>query len=165
LAALQAVAARSDFGSRHVLQAWDALRLMAVAPPAAVAKNVLGVVVDAPVETGVDTLAAYADGTARYLNYSGSVVVWDAPDARLAELVQAVVAAGEVIAGKIGPWEGPRPPLPSGQMRLSMLTPSGLHFGQAPFDVLAREPMAAPLINAAVQLMQALVEVAGTARS
>ncbi len=50
MAALQAIVARTDLGSRHVLQAWDALRLLAISPPAAIAKNVLGVVVDVPVE-------------------------------------------------------------------------------------------------------------------
>ncbi|MBL8725928.1 MAG: hypothetical protein JNK49_17925 [Planctomycetes bacterium] len=160
IAALQSVLAMVGLESRHALQAWDALRQLGVKPAANVGKRVLGVVLDVPVETGLDTLAAYADGTARYLNHAGSAIVWEAPDDRLAAAIQNVVAEGQRIATAIGPWQGARPALPAGMTRLSMLTPSGLHFGQAPFDVLAREPMAAPLIGAGTQLMQALIGLA-----
>ncbi|MBL8755145.1 MAG: hypothetical protein JNK15_17710 [Planctomycetes bacterium] len=157
---LQAILPQKGLESRHYLQAWHGLRSIGVAPAATEGKHVYGVVVDVPVATGVDTVAAYEDGSARYLNYTGSAVIWDAPDDRMAHLVAAVVAEGAKIAARIGPWEGARPPLPAGMTRLSMLTPSGLHFGQASFEVLAREPMAAPLIQAVTKLMQALIEFA-----
>ena len=35
-----------------------------------------GVVVDMPVDDGLDTLAGYADGSCRYVNHSGKVLVW-----------------------------------------------------------------------------------------
>jgi hypothetical protein len=38
-----------------------------------------------------------------------------------------------------------------------MLVPSGLHFGQAPFEVLMGDQMGGPVITAAMQLMQALI--------
>jgi hypothetical protein len=42
-----------------------------------------------------------------------------------------------------------------------MLTPSGLHFGQAPLNALANDAMAGPIINAALDLMQALIRKRG----
>lgn len=165
VAALQTVVETENLASRHYLQAWQALRQAGVSPSPTEGKHVLGVVVDVPVGPGVDTLAAYEDGTARYLNHAGSVVVWEAPDDRMAALVANLIAEGQTLAMRIGPWAEARPALPAGLARLSMLTPSGLHFGQAPFDQLAREPMAAPLVDAATRLMQALVEVATTNRS
>ncbi|MCU0863711.1 MAG: hypothetical protein MUC36_07975 [Planctomycetes bacterium] len=162
--ALQKVLAQEGLESRHHLQAWTVLRELGNAPSAAEAKHVYGVVVDVPVETGVDSVAAYEDGTARYLNYSGAAIVWEAPDDRLARVVREVLATGQKIATVIGPWEGARPELPAGQTRLSMLTPSGIHFGQAPFETLWREPMARPLIEAATRLMQALIGLDPKAR-
>jgi hypothetical protein len=41
------------------------------------ARLVLGVAAEMPVRKGHDLLAAYRDGTARYLNYSGKAVIWD----------------------------------------------------------------------------------------
>ena len=58
----------------------------------------------------------------------------------------------------IGPWEGDRPPLARGQARLSLLTPSGLHYGQAPFGALSRDALAAPAFGAATALMLALTK-------
>jgi hypothetical protein len=37
-----------------------------------------GIVMDVAVDGGLDTLAAYADGTARYINHSGSTIIWEA---------------------------------------------------------------------------------------
>ncbi|UOQ72993.1 hypothetical protein [Hymenobacter cellulosilyticus] len=42
-------------------------------------------------------------------------------------------------------------------MRLNLLTPSGLHFGQAPFDTLWQDALGGPVLVAAQQLMQALI--------
>jgi choline dehydrogenase-like flavoprotein len=60
--------------------------------------------------------------------------------------------------------EGPRPPLPPAMARISLLTPNGLHFGQAPFEAFTGDPMAAPIIGAAMQLMQALIQQAESRR-
>ena len=156
-AALEGVLARRGLESRHYLEAWHALRALGVAPPPIEQKHLYGVVVDVPVTSGVDTLAAYEDRSARYLNFSGAAVVWERPDASLDPLVDALLAAGRDLVARIGTWEGERPPLPPRLARVSLLTPSGLHFGQGAFDALAADPMAAPVIGAAGALMRALV--------
>jgi len=157
VAALQAVIARADLESRHYLEAWMGLRDAGVAPPHDLAKRVLGVVLDVPMPNGVDTLAAYADGHARYLNFSGASIVWDAPDARLDPQVKALLRAGQALANAIGPWEGARPPLNEGRARISLLTPSGLHFGDGPFEAFMQDPNAAPVLQAGTELMRALI--------
>jgi hypothetical protein len=47
---------------------------------------------------------------------------------------------------------------------VSLLTPSGLHFGQGPLGALSTDPMAAPIFEAGTALMLALVERAGGPR-
>ncbi len=156
--ALRRVLATEGLEARQYLQAWQALRELGHQPPPAQAKQVLGVVVEVGLEQGLDLVAAYADGTARYYNYSGAGVVWERPDDSLADPIQALLAAGERVAAQIGPWEQPRPAAPAkGTARISMLTPSGLHFGQAPFDALWQDALGGPVLAAAQELMQALI--------
>jgi hypothetical protein len=126
------IAARTDIEARHVLQAWTFLRQAGITPRLEHAKDVLGVVVSVPVQHGHDVLAAYRDGSARYVNFSGAAVVVDhtpiAVDAALRELLEQ----GRVLVTRIGPWTEPQVlPLAEGNARLMVLTPSGPHFGQA----------------------------------
>jgi hypothetical protein len=160
---LQSIVQRSKLESRHYLQAWFGLRELGQAPPPGQAKHVYGVVVDVPVEDGLDTLAAYEDGTARYINFRGAVIIWEAPDAQLKDPIEKLLSTARTLAKLIGPWEGPRPPMAPGMARISLLTPSGLHFGQAPFEALMGDSMAAPLISAATELMQALIALSEAA--
>ena len=154
---LDGILAQPGLESRHYLEAWMGLASLGVRPPEPEAKHLFGVVLDMPVSGGLDTLAAYEDLSARYLNFSGAGVIWDHPDSSLDSQIHGLLAAGRELLGKIGPWAGPRPPVPSGQARISLLTPSGLHFGQAAPGLLSRDPMAAPVLLAGTTLMQALI--------
>src|SRR6267142_5896966 len=78
------IASAEGLESRQLLQAWHFLRQAGFPPPADQAKLVLGVVAQMPVQGSHDLLAAYRDGSARYLNYSGKAVVWeDRSDAQI----------------------------------------------------------------------------------
>lgn len=157
-ASLRRVLSTPGLESRHYLQAWHALRAAGERPDEDEAKHLYGVVVEVAMPDGLDLLAAYEDGTARYYNYSGAGVVWERPDASVDSAVSALLAAGRTLVAQIGPWEGERPPAPrGGDVRLSLLTPSGLHFGQGPFDVLASDQLGGPAIAAATRLMQELI--------
>jgi hypothetical protein len=151
------IAAMADLESRHVLQAWHFLRSIGVAPPPDLAKQVLGAVAEVAVPDGHDTLAAYRDGSVRYLNFSGAAVVVDqhvpSVDAPAADLLTAAAA----IVDATGPWDGPLPELPAGSSRLTALTPLGPHFGQGPDEALRAEPMAAAFFDAATSLLLAVV--------
>jgi len=147
-----------DLESRHYLQAWHFLRELGESPTDRDAKRLYGVVVEVALDEGLDIVAAYADHTARYLNYSGAAIVWERPNESLDQTIDSLLAAGRMVAAQIGPGEGPRPAAPpKGQVRISMLVPSGLHFGQGPFDALSGDPLGGPVIAAAMQLMQSLI--------
>ncbi|HLY64752.1 MAG TPA: hypothetical protein VKU60_04380, partial [Chloroflexota bacterium] len=152
----QQIAVTDGMESRHTLQAWHFLRQAGLSAPADRARLVLGVAVEMPMRKGHDLLAAYRDGTARYLNYSGKAVIWeDHSDTRIQAAITDWLTAGQLIAGTIGVWEQPSlPPLPAGEARLMMLTPGGHRFGQAPVAALSQDPKAGPFLAAATRVLQ-----------
>jgi len=138
------IAARRGIESRHHVQAWHYLRQHGQSPPPEHAKDVLGVVVEVGLPEGLDVLAAYADHTARYWNHGGGGVVWEHADTSLDPLIDELLAAAHDFTEQIGPWTKPRPgPPEAGVLRLSFLTPSGLHFGQGSMDVFSKHPFSA----------------------
>jgi hypothetical protein len=153
------IASTEGLESRQVLQAWHFLREVGCPPPADRAKFVLGVVAEIPVEGAHDLLAAYRDGSARYLNHSGKAVVWE--DRSVSQVQAAIgtwLARGQVIAGATGPWDQPSfPPLLAGHARVMVLTPGGPQFGQGPMAGLSADPVAGPFISAAFSLMQLII--------
>jgi hypothetical protein len=155
---LRDISNRKGLEPRHYLQSWFFLKKFGVTPPPEKAKELLGVVVEVGMDRGLDIVAAYSDVSARYYNYSGAVVVWERPDASLDEPINSLLNSAQVVVAKIGAWTDARPPEPSkGYIRINMLTPSGLHFGQGPFDVFASDPIGGPVVSAAGGLMQRLI--------
>lgn len=155
---LRRILATRNLESRHYLQAWSFLRGLGEQPSAQEAKRLYGVVVEVALENGLDVVAAYADHTARYFNYSGAAIIWERPDDSLDQTVDALLDAGRAVAERIGPWKEARPPAPpAGQARISLLVASGLHFGQGAFEALANDPIGGPVIALATQLMQELI--------
>ena len=107
---------------------------------------------------GLDLIAAYPDHWARYYNFSGAAVIWEHPDDSLDATIDSLLVEASKVVVRMGPWDKERPgPPPKDQMRLSFLTPSGIHFGQAPINTLAADPMAAPVVRLAADLMHALM--------
>lgn len=149
----------SDLESRHHLQAWHFLEQAGYHPPQEKAKQLLGVVVEVAMPKGLDLLAAYSDHSARYYNYSGSGVVWEHPDASLNELIDQLLEASVKTVVQIDPWEKARPsPPPQGSVRLSFLTPAGLHFKQGTMDAISRDQLDGQVFLSAVALMKSLIE-------
>ncbi len=159
VAALRAITGMPGLESRQYLQAWYVLRGLGVEPSPSESKRVLGVVLEVHLDVGLDTLAAYADDTARYINHSGKLIVWDSPEPRMSQLIGTLLRAGQTVANEIGVWEeARRPPPPPSFVRLNMLTPSGLHFGEGPMDALGGDPMGGPVLAAGAALMSALID-------
>lgn len=155
---LHGILAMQNLESRHYLQAWTFLRALNEQPAGAQAKFVYGVVVEVTLEQGLDIVAAYADLTARYFNYSGAAIIWERPNDSLNQYVEALLQAGKIVAEQIGPMTEPRGPAPpAGQARISMLTPSGIHFGQASLEVLAADSRGGRVMGAAAELMMRLI--------
>jgi hypothetical protein len=148
----------ADRETRLHLQAWSLARAAGVAPRED-AKDVLGVVVDMGLDEGLDTLAAFADGSARYLNHSGSAVVWEVPDMAVGQLVRALLGEAAIIVAMGGPLDGPRfPPPAPGSTMISVLTRGGIYLGAGPIDAITADPRGGPVIAAASELLALLVQ-------
>jgi hypothetical protein len=146
--------------SRIRLWSWNALRRLGEPPGEDHAARVEGVVVEVEVGKGVDTLAAYADGTARYLLHTGAKVIWDAPDKRLAPAIAAVIAAAgearaEIPAGRLPGEPG------AGLARFTLLTPAGPRAIEEPIaEVSSPSSPRAPLFAAATTLLEEILAIA-----
>ncbi len=157
----QGITSMPSIESRHVLQAWHFLRSIGIAPEGAVAKHVVGAVAEVALPQGHDLLAAYEDGSVRYLNNSGAVAVIDEVLPTVEAPARDMLRIGQAIVQAIGPWEGPLPPLPTGYSRLTLLTPLGPHFGQGPDVALRADQQGAAFLDAATRTLLAVVEAAG----
>jgi hypothetical protein len=153
------IADSPDVESRVMLQAWHLLRSIGVQPPSDVATHVLGVVAEVAVPDGHDLLAAYEDGSVRYVNYSGAATIIEERIPTVDAPARELLGIGQAIVDAIGPWDGPLPPLPAGHSRITMLTPLGPHFGQGPDDVLRADTSAAAFFDAATRTLVAVVSL------
>jgi len=123
-------------------------------------KRLLGVIVEVPLESGLDVLAVYSEGGVRYINQTGKLAVFEGV-ASLQPHVQRLLAASEAVVTGIGPWRKPRRPPPKrGNMRLTFLTSDGLCFGEGPWSAMQREATAGPVIQRATDLLQTVVRMA-----
>ncbi len=155
--ALRAIADDAGAPSRIRALAFNRLRENSadVAP-----KHLFGMIVEVPLDGGLDTLAAYEDGSVRYINRSGKMSIFETEIPPLADTVKALLTGGQGIVDAIGPWEEPRLPAPSdGNVRMSFVVSDGLYFGEGPYDDLMRDHMATPVMRAAGNLLVAVVDL------
>lgn len=128
--------------------------------------GIRGVVVDVAVEAGVDTVAGFADGSARYLNHAGAVIVWEAEDASVSPRVAELLAAAEPVLAIAGPIDDAVPPPPGPEhAQIAVLAPDGVLVGTGPYAALAADAIAGPVLRAAYELMVALMGVTAPARA
>ncbi len=123
-------------------------------------KELLGVIAEVSMDGGLDVLASFKDGTARYINQSGKMIVWEnMEDSMTKRLTRELFLNASSVVEKIGPWDKKRLPYPpKGTVRLSFLVSDGLYFGQGPAEIFFKDPLAGPVLNAATQLMVYLME-------
>ena len=155
---LHRVLALPDQETRLHLLAWRALRELGETPSDAEASRVRGVIIEVGLERGVDSLAAYADHSARYLNQGGGVIIWEAHEPSLEATVEALLEAAEGIVHATGLLAGPRPPPPAlGQAAISVLTDRGIHSGTGPLSGLSQDRLGGPVMTCGLTLMKALI--------
>jgi hypothetical protein len=124
-------------------------------------KELLGVIVEVGLDEGLDVLASYQDGRARYINYTGKMIIWESPDITSEDLTHNLFRESLNIVKRIGPWHEARKPAPDrGNVRISFLVSDGLYFGEGSINVLFNDPMGAPALAAATSLMQFLIQKA-----
>lgn len=125
--------------TRLLLWSWTALRGLGLHPKNDEARQIRGVVIQVPIREGADVLAAYADGTARYVNHSGKVIAWDLPDAHIGNIVHTMLGrakdldahAPTAVATGFG----------DGVVRVTVLTFSGNRFAEVPMCSLQGSPI------------------------
>lgn len=101
---------REGLECRMRLWIWTALRSVGVAPESRDGEVVRGAVIEVPTGGGVDVLAAYEDGTARYINYTGRSIFWDARDEKVTALCRAFLAEAQKSAAQSSPKNDYSPP-------------------------------------------------------
>ncbi len=153
------IAFTEGFESLQYLQAWHFLRAAGRLPSADKAKLVLGVVIEMPNGGRHDLLAAYSDGSARYVNHSDKVIlVEDRSDPQIQGAIQVWIDLAHTVAEVIGPWNTTLPNLPPEHACITILTPIGPHFGQGPERNLSADPMAGSFIAAATIVLRIIVD-------
>jgi hypothetical protein len=140
--------------TRIQLWVWSALRGLGVMPESKAAWEILGVVVEVPMQGAYDTLAAYQDGSARYLNFSGKAIFWDKPDEVIGTLCrtlfQSAVSAGSQAKPRLSFA------LPKSGIQLTLLTRSGSY-------AISNPPESS--VRAAAALMNELIKHAKVAKN
>ncbi|MEO6546642.1 MAG: hypothetical protein ABIN94_01530 [Ferruginibacter sp.] len=143
--------------SRQYLQAYHFLNELQESDGTDI--KILGVVVEVSMPQGNDTLAVYADHSARYYNFSGKSIIWEHPDESIDAMIDSILTKSVNTVAQIGPWKDVRPNPPGKEMaRINFLTSHGLHFGEASQQVLFNDPLAGAIMYDMVKLMNTLID-------
>ena len=123
-------------------------------------KELLAVIVEVGLEKGLDVLASFNNGAARYINHTGKILVWETTDDIEAnKITNDLFSSSQNIVNQIGAWDKPRKPYPTkGNVRITFLVSDGLYFGEGPIDVLMNDSMSNPALTKATELMQYLTQ-------
>lgn len=144
---------------RARLWAWRALRQLGEKPPADIANEVQGVVLEVPVDNSVDALAAYSDGRVRYVNgKGGGAIIWETPDhPRIDPLVKQVMKDAQPVVAKTPAFDAHKPEK-NDVIRVSILTYGGIHIVEAREGDISEGHIMGPVYEAGTRLFMALLE-------
>ena len=121
----------------------------------------LGVVVEAPLARGLDTLSTYVDGRIRYIHGSGKQIIIekDLPSTR--EPRKVLLKAAQDIVDELTPLMEPRSPPPKQpNVRVTAVASDGLYVGEANLEQLTADPLGGPILRATSDLLTAVVDYA-----
>lgn len=117
-------------------------------------KVLLGVIIEIGLDQGLDTLAAFNDGTARYINQAEKLIVWDTNTTESTSIISELFTVSQHVVNKIGPWDDDRRPAPAkGICRMTFLVSGEIYFGEGPFEILEQDPLGGAVIQAATKLL------------
>jgi hypothetical protein len=154
--ALRAIADDKNNESRMRALAYSRLRSERCAVPQRI---LLGVIVETPLPRGLDTLATYTDGRIRYINGSArrATIEKDVPSLRAPR--HALLSAAQDVVDELSPIADIRSPPPqAGNVRITSVVSDGLYVGEANLEALTRDPLGGPILRAASDLMNAVLE-------
>lgn len=157
---IRAIAQDGNEESRVRLLAFNWLREHTYTVPA---KEALGVVVEVPLEGGLDVLAAYADGQLQYINQTGRLAVFEGSPEEVALQAKALVQSAARGIAKNGGQEGGklrRPPPSSPNLRVTVLAADGLHISEGSFAELHGKSASGAVLKQAQALLDLVVKQA-----
>lgn len=122
-------------------------------------KELLAVIIEVALDNGLDVLASFKNGTARYINQSGKMIIWETSDDTVIALTADLFEKSRSIVNQIGVWDKPRLPYPTtGTTRVTFLVSDGIYFGQGPTDVIFNDALANPALMSGTELMRYITE-------
>ncbi|MDR0220006.1 MAG: hypothetical protein LBI54_01205 [Lachnospiraceae bacterium] len=152
-----------DPESRKALLAWYELQKYGIFPDEENADKILGIVVEASLERGIDYLAAYPDNAARYFNQRGAKIYYESAEYSQVneEIGKLVLCAYRVYKcfDKIAEKRLEPLPVGTGQARINILTPGGLYIRPGNMNDLQSNEPTRDIISQAVALMRALMNL------
>ncbi|XLZ69995.1 hypothetical protein ABT364_26245 [Massilia sp. SR12] len=153
---VQAIAQDASEESRVRLLAAQWLRANGHTPAA---PEVLGVVIEVPLDHSMDTLAAYADGRVRYIDQDGGTAVFEGAPADVAQQAKTLVAAA------VAAYDGANPKKPThaphnGRMRLTILAQEGNRVLEGSLHSIMQDALAKPVLEHGRSLLQLVVRPA-----
>jgi hypothetical protein len=123
-------------------------------------KELLGVIVEAGIETGLETLAVYTDKSLVYINEEGTGRELQAGERELPERFLRFFAASAALGEQLQPSPLTRfPAVFPGMARITLLISDGRYFGQGPSNVLSKDKMSGPIIRQAADLLTELIKL------
>lgn len=115
-------------------------------------RDVRGVILEVGLDVGVDVLAAFACGRARFLNHTGDISMWEGGPGATANLVTELLVRAEPIVQNAAAPHGRLPAPEDGTVRISVFTGAGLHLAEGPMNQFADHAV----FDSGVALMNAL---------
>lgn len=152
--------------SRVRLLTWKALRALGERPSPKVAAEVQGVICELHNEAGVGTMAAYADGRARWIGGQGAMTVWEAPatDAELSAVIREFLKSAEPLIQMTPATDMHKTPEPEMEhFRVTILTYGGIHTVEVFGPEIVEGHRMAPALITSLKLLNTLQKKADEA--
>lgn len=155
LEAVRLAAQQNDLPARLRILAFNYLAKKGEAPQA---KELLGVILEAGVDDGLETLAAYTDYQVDYIDSHGDIRHWDAAKMGLRQRLVNYFISAATLVEQLRPSDKPRfPPTFAGMARITLLVSDGRYFGQGPSNNLTKDELSGPIIRQANNLLANLI--------
>lgn len=130
---LQSIIETEDNEARTKVWAWNGLRELGFNSPT---RTVLGVILEVPQQGSTEYLAMYLDKTARYVNYTGSIGVWETHEPQMDKLLADVIQLSQSNIMTEQLTKGRNKSLTE-KVRFSFLTTSGIFQTEKTFEELS----------------------------